>query len=84
MKTNSLLNRKVKLALGAAILALLVLGATSYCAIASSTESDRVTAAIRDITVRTAAEKHLTPMEAGTADCWRRRRMRTRTERSFC
>jgi PAS domain S-box-containing protein len=42
MKTNSLSNRKVQLALGAAILALLVLGVTSYRAIASSTESERV------------------------------------------
>src|SRR5580700_3898590 len=41
MKTNSLLNRKVLLAFGAAILALLVLGATSYRAIATSEESDR-------------------------------------------
>jgi CHASE3 domain sensor protein len=42
MKTNSLSNRKVQLAFGAAILALLVLGVTSYRAIASSTESERV------------------------------------------
>jgi PAS domain S-box-containing protein len=42
MKTNSRLNRKVHLALGAAILALLVLGVTSYCAMAMSTESDRL------------------------------------------
>src|SRR5580658_9124541 len=41
MKTNSLLNRKVQLAFGAALLALLVLGATSYRAIATSAESDR-------------------------------------------
>jgi len=42
MKTNSPLNRKVQLALGAAILALLVLGATSYRAMTTSTESDRL------------------------------------------
>jgi PAS domain S-box-containing protein len=41
MKTKSLLNRKVQLALGAAILALLVVGAISYHAIATTTESDR-------------------------------------------
>jgi PAS domain S-box-containing protein len=40
--TNSLLNRKVPLAFGAAILALLVLGATSYRTIATSAESDRL------------------------------------------
>jgi PAS domain S-box-containing protein len=42
MKTISLSNRKVQLALGAAILALLVVGAISYRAIAASTESDRM------------------------------------------
>jgi PAS domain S-box-containing protein len=42
MKTNSRLNRKVQLALGAAILALLVLGVTSFRAMATSTESDRL------------------------------------------
>jgi len=42
MKTNSPLNRKVQLALGAAILALLVLGATSYRAMTTSTKSDRL------------------------------------------
>src|SRR5580658_3936360 len=41
MKTNSLLNRKVQLAFGAALLVLLVLAATSYRAIATSAESDR-------------------------------------------
>src|SRR5580700_9505985 len=41
MKTNSLLNAKVQLAFGAAILVLLVLGATSYRAIATSEESGR-------------------------------------------
>jgi PAS domain S-box-containing protein len=42
MKTNSRSTRKVQLALGAAILALLVLGATSYRAMTTSTESDRL------------------------------------------
>jgi PAS domain S-box-containing protein len=42
MKTKSLSNRKVQLALGAAILALLVVGAISYRAIAASIESDRM------------------------------------------
>jgi len=42
MKTNSPLNRKVQFALGAAILALLVLGATSYRAMTTSAESDRL------------------------------------------
>src|ERR1700722_14007102 len=42
MKTISLSNRKVQLALGAAILALLIVGAISYRAVAASTESDRM------------------------------------------
>jgi CHASE3 domain sensor protein len=42
MKTKSLLNRKVQLALGAAIFALLVVGAISFPAMAASTESDRL------------------------------------------
>ena len=41
MKTKSLLNRKVQLAFGSAILALLVVGAMSYRGIVVSTESDR-------------------------------------------
>jgi PAS domain S-box-containing protein len=42
MKTKSLSNRKVQLALGAAILALLLVGAISYHAMAASIESDRM------------------------------------------
>ena len=41
MKTNSLLSRKVQLAFGCAILALLVVGAISYRDIVMSSESDR-------------------------------------------
>jgi len=41
MKTKSLFNRKVQLAFGSAILALLVVGAMSFRGIAVSTESDR-------------------------------------------
>jgi len=41
MKTKSLLNRKVQLAFGSAILALLVVGAMSYRGMVVSTESDR-------------------------------------------
>jgi PAS domain S-box-containing protein len=41
MKTKSLLNRKVQLALGAAILASLVVAAISYRSMVASTESDR-------------------------------------------
>jgi len=41
MKTKSLLNRRVHLALGAAILASFVVGAISYRSMAASTESDR-------------------------------------------
>src|ERR1700730_6764296 len=41
MKTKSLLNRGAHLAPGAAILALFVVGAISYCSIAASTESER-------------------------------------------
>jgi PAS domain S-box-containing protein len=41
MKTNSQLNRKVRLAFGSAILALLVVGAISYRGMAMSSESDR-------------------------------------------
>ena len=41
MKTKSLLNRKVHLALGAAVVALLVVGAISYRTLVASTESAR-------------------------------------------
>jgi CHASE3 domain sensor protein len=41
MKTKSLLNRRVQLALGAATLALLVVGAISYRSMVASTESNR-------------------------------------------
>jgi PAS domain S-box-containing protein len=41
MKTKSLFNRKVQLAFGTAILALLFVGAISFRGIAASTESDR-------------------------------------------
>jgi PAS domain S-box-containing protein len=41
MKTRSLFNRKVQLAFGSAILALLIVGAMSFRGIAVSTESDR-------------------------------------------
>ncbi len=41
MKTKSLLNRKVQLALGAAIMASLVVGAISYRSMVAATESDR-------------------------------------------
>src|ERR1700675_3444923 len=41
MKTKSLFNRKVQVAFGSAILALLVVGAMSFRGIAVSTESDR-------------------------------------------
>jgi len=41
MKTKSLLNRRLQLALGAAILASLVVGAISYRSMVASTESDR-------------------------------------------
>src|SRR5271154_3547692 len=41
MKTNSLLRRKVQLAFGSAILALLVVGAISFRGMAVSRESDR-------------------------------------------
>src|SRR6202166_690932 len=41
MKTKPLLNRKVQLAFGSAILALLVVGAMSYRSMVVSTESDQ-------------------------------------------
>jgi CHASE3 domain sensor protein len=41
MKTKSLLNRRVQLALGAAVLASFVVGAISYRSMVASTESDR-------------------------------------------
>src|SRR6266849_1595632 len=41
MKTMSLLNRRVQLALGAAVLASLVVGAISYRSMVASTESNR-------------------------------------------
>lgn len=41
MKTKSLLNRRVQLAVGSAILTLLVVGAISYRGMVVSTESDR-------------------------------------------
>ena len=41
-----------------------------------SAEGMLVTAAIRDISVRKAAEEHLARWRAGTAGCWRRRRTR--------
>ena len=41
MKPMSLLNRRLQLALGAAILASLVAGAISYRSMAASTESNR-------------------------------------------
>ena len=41
MKTTSILNRKVQLALGAAILASLVVGAISYRSMVASAESNR-------------------------------------------